>query len=145
MKNQIYIDSNIFFYCAGCIGYRWAVKVTQFVAKNPSKIVSDALLFQDFLDRFDHLKDRERAEITFKNVRKLVVNVLPVKAGDFDRAYQLNKKYPGFSPRLLLRIATMLNHGFKDICATYSSKMQAIKDINRINLLEEVKHEKVTC
>lgn len=138
---SLFVDSSIVFYCAGCIGYRWAVKVTTLIARDDSLVCTDTLFFEELLDRFDLTEDRDRGEILFQTARRLVTRVLPVTANDFDTSCTLALKYPDASPRLLLRVAVMLNNGIDRIVATHSSRLQSISEVTRVNLLEQAGSE----
>ncbi len=139
MKNKKFIDSNIIFYCSGDIGYRWAVKVAQEVAKNDNDTYTDVFLFQEILDRFYYLNDPDKAEIIYNAVRSLLENTIKVTVADFDKSYELHQKYPNLQPRLLLRVGTMINNNSKKIISTYSADSEEIEEISRINLMEDIK------
>lgn len=139
MKGKAFIDSSLVFYTAGSIGYRWAVKVMRIVAENEGRVSADVLLFQEILDFFWQRHDPDRAETLFAATRGLLSDVVPVTAEDFDRSAELHASYPDATPRSLLRIATMLNNGSKELCATYSAELEGIKEITRVNLMEEIK------
>lgn len=139
MEDRTFIDSSLVFYGSGSIGYRWAVKVMEIVAREDLRIVADTFLFQEVLDRFTGRGDLDRAEILHTVVRDLFTEVVPVRVEDFDRAAELFRSYPSASPRALLRIATMLNSGARDLCATYSAELERIREINRVNLMENIR------
>jgi hypothetical protein len=139
MKEKTFIDSNIIFYCSGDIGYRWAVKVTQEVAKNGDNIYADVFLFQEILDRFYYLNDPDRAEYMYNATRGLLTNVVEVTVDDFDRSFELHQKYPHLQPRLLLHIGVMTNNNSEKIISTYSADVEEIEEVKRINLMENIK------
>jgi hypothetical protein len=139
MKSKKFVDSNIIFYCSGNIGYCWAVKVVQEIAKNNEDIYADIFLFQEILDRFYYLNDLDRAEILHNTTRSLLDNVVEVTVNDFDKSYELHQKYPNLQPRLLLRVGVMINNNSREIISTYSADSEEIEEITRINLMENIK------
>ena len=138
MKEKFFLDTNLIFYCSGNIGYRWAVKVMEIIAKNKNSAIVDALFFQEILDRFDYLNNKNKGEMIYKNARKLLNNIVEINVKDFDNSYELYKKYSTVTPRLFLRIATMKKTGIKKICSTFSANLESIDEITRINLMEKV-------
>ncbi len=138
MSEKIFLDSNVVFYCAGNIGYRWAVKVIKKIALEEVDIKTDVFLFQDILDRFFYINDRYTGEVIFKNIRKIVADVVPVTVADFDLSCDLRKKYPQSSPRILLKTACAVNNGSNKICSTYSTDMEIIKEVERVNLMDKL-------
>lgn len=138
MPGKIFLDSSLVFYCSGNIGYRWAVKVMELIARKGNEIYVDTLCFQEVLDRFDTYNDRDRAETIYKAFRGLIKNIVPVSVEDFDTSYKLHTKYPRMSPRALFRIATALNSNSRYLCSTYSADLEPVEEITRINLMEKM-------
>jgi hypothetical protein len=142
---KIYYDSSIAFYCSGNIGYRWAVKVFHLLATEEVYGVTDTLFFQELLDRFAFSKDMLSGELLFKTTKRLMNEVIPVTKEDFKFSCMLFDKYPGISPRILLRVAVMLNNHLYRLCSTFAAGIETISEIERVNLIERCNLGETIC
>ncbi len=136
---KMFLDSSLPLYAAGNIGYRWAVKVMKKVSIDNTLVYTDTLFFQEVIDWFMFHNKRDHAQIVFHSLRKIVKNVIPLSVNDFELMIDLSKKYSSLSPRALIHVAVMKNNNIHKIISTYSSDIDEIKEIRRINLIEEVK------
>jgi hypothetical protein len=134
----IFFDSSAAFYCAADIGYRWAVKVKELVARGNVRGVTDALYYQEILDRFTYLGDLQKGETLFRTMRRLMHETVAVTEDDFLRSYELYQQYPKISPRILLRAAVMINHTHLKICATFAAGIEQMSGIQRVNLMDKI-------
>lgn len=135
---RIFYDSSIAFYCAGCIGYRWAVKVAGVAAANDVDSVADSLLFQEILDRFYLRQEQGTGELVARSFRRIMHRTVPVTVQDFDHSAELFRRYPTLSPRILLRAAVMRREGVRKICSTFASGFEQMEEVERVNLMERV-------
>jgi hypothetical protein len=137
---KVFYDSSQMFYCSGKIGYRWAVKTIEIAAENLLISHTDTISLQEVLDFFHYIKDYERGEVIFKNVKAVMNHVLPVTVADFERSTELFAKYPKAHPRALLHSAVMKNNHIESICTTFATGYEQIPEVNRVNLMDKVKH-----
>jgi hypothetical protein len=134
----VFYDSSVCFFCAGDVGYRWAMKVTALIARNAVPWAVDALFFPEILDGFFHTREPLQGEVVYGSFRRLAHGPVSVTVEDFDQAALLHERHPGLSPRVALRAAVARRHGSTRMCATFAAGFESVEGIDRVNLMEEV-------
>jgi hypothetical protein len=132
---MIFCDSNIAFYCAGNIGYRWAVKVMAAIAENDLGVTSDSLMCLEVVDQYCAADDFEGAHTQLRALRAIFPDLKEVTCGDFERSAELFSENPEASARLLLRFAVMERFGTNRLIATFSANCETIRRLERHNLM----------
>jgi hypothetical protein len=108
------------------------------VATGQLDAVTDAEVFQELLYRYLHLQQREKGFLIFDTFYEVMRGrVLPIADVDVERARQLAERYPHLSPRDLLHLAVMLNHGIPDI-VTADTDFDAVPDVRRLDPVQFV-------
>ena len=135
-----WFDSSIIHFAAGCIGYRWAVKVTKYIAHNPSSVRVDALFFTEILERYPRLASSDvGAEIYFQ-VRKMFAQekIEEICVDDFLNSainFTANSKA---GPRLNLRLALMKKNNCREYLATFATGIEHVETIERVNFMDRI-------
>jgi hypothetical protein len=123
---------------SGSIGYRWAVKMLKVAARRKVSSATDVLLPLEILELHSARGQREKGMRISRATLRLLDEVTDLTEADFLAAWELQRKYPSQSPRLLSRIAGMKRAGIETICTTYASGMDEITEVNRSNLIDLV-------
>jgi uncharacterized protein len=86
------------------------------------------------LYRYLHINQREKGFLIFDAFYELMRGrVLPVADRDLQRARQLAEQYRSLSPRDLLHVAVMLNHGLTEIL-TADAGFEEVQGLHRLDL-----------
>lgn len=135
-----WFDSSIIHFAAGCIGYRWAVKVARYVAHNPSSVRVDALFFTEILERYPRLAASDvGAEIYFQ-VRKIFARekIEEISVDDFLASAASATATSKAGPRLNLRLALMKKNNCHEYLATFATGIEHVEDIERVNFMDRI-------
>lgn len=135
-----WFDSSIVHFAAGCIGYRWAVKVLRYVAKEPRSVNVDTLFFTEIIERYPRQTQSEEGLEIYSQVRKIFNNemISTVDVEDFLTSADLFKKYNKVAPRLLLRLALMKRNSCSEYLATFATGIEHAENIERVNFMDRI-------
>lgn len=135
-----WFDSSIIHFAAGCIGYRWAVKVTRYVAQNPSSVRVDALFFTEILERYPRLAASDVGVEIYTQVRKMFAQekVEEISVDDFLASAQSASAHSKAGPRLNLRLALMKKNNCGEYLATFATGIEHVENIERVNFMDRI-------
>lgn len=136
--SKAWLDSSIIHFAAGCIGYRWAVKVLRYVFENPESVHTDALTFTEVLERYERAPNADVGVDIYTQLRRGINadSVVEVTAADFLASA---KCYVGkINPRLSLRVAMMKKMGCKEYLSTFATGIEHVEEVERVNFMERI-------
>lgn len=134
--SRVFLDVNVPMYAGGVEHPLRAPsqRIIMAVASDQLDAVTDAEVFQELLYRYLHINQREKGFLIFDAFYELMRGrVLPVADRDLQRARQLAEQYRSLSPRDLLHVAVMLNHGLTEIL-TADAGFEEVQGLHRLDL-----------
>ena len=135
---KAWLDSSIIHFAAGCIGYRWAVKVLRYVFENPHSVHVDALTFTEVLERYPREPDSDVGMDIYTNLRRAMSSnqLAEITLEDFKNS---SKEYVGqINPRLSLRVALMKRNSCQDYLATFATGIEHVSELKRVNFMDRI-------
>ena len=99
--------------------------------------VMDTEVFQEVIYRYALIGKWETAIQICGDIKKLEIEVLPVRVEEIDTLINLSKKYKTsrVAPRDLVHVAVMVNHNVKNVISA-DRHFDEIKEVTRIDPLE---------
>ncbi len=136
--SRAWLDSSIIHFAAGCIGYRWAVKVLRYVFENPESVYTDALTFTEVLERYERSPNEDVGVDIYTQLRRGIDSkgIVEITAADFLASKSL---YVGkINPRLSLRVAIMKRLSCKEYLSTFATGIEHVSEVERVNFMERI-------
>lgn len=136
--SRVFLDVNIPMYAGGTEHplREPSQRIILAVANDQLDAATDAEVFQELLYRYLHIGQREKGFLIFDAFHELMRGrVLPIASSDVQRARQLAEEYSSLSPRDLLHLAVMLNHGLREIL-TADVAFEAVPGIRRLDPMQ---------
>ncbi len=137
-EKRAWLDSSIIHFAAGCIGYRWAVKVLRYVFENPQSVYTDPLTFTEVLERYERSPEADVGVDIYNQLRRglKAESVVEITAADFLSSSSL---YVGkVNPRLSLRVALMKRLSCADYLSTFATGIEHVAEVQRVNFMERI-------
>lgn len=137
-KKRAWLDSSIIHFAAGCIGYRWAVKVLRYVFENPTSVYTDPLTYTEVLERYERSPDADVGVDIYTQLRRGLdpKSVVEVTAADFLASGSIHAGK--INPRLLLRVALMKRLSCADYLSTFATGIEHVEEVKRVNFMERI-------
>jgi hypothetical protein len=136
--SRVFIDVNIAMYAGGTAHplREPSQRIVMAVATDRLDAVTDAEVFQELLYRYLHLRQREKGFLIFDAFYGIMHGrVLSIADTDIQRARTLAEQYPNLSPRDLLHLSVMLDHGITEIL-TADTDFDTVQEVRRLDLIQ---------
>jgi len=132
--SRLFIDVNIPMYAAGTTHplREPSQRVIKAIAAGQLDALTDAEVFQEILNRYLHIGEREKGFRVFDLFYRIMLgNILPIEDMATQLARELAEQYPAMSPRDLIHLAVMLRQNIQTIITT-DTGFDSVKEIRRI-------------
>lgn len=122
------------FVATGQIGEAWAVVILEEIAKGRVNACTTAFYLQELLEVYERGKEPFKGKKIYFAMRAILPDALEVAEEDFERSYELYRRYPSLSPRELLHAAVMERNGIGEIFSLDGPVFEGLDFIRVIRL-----------